>query len=930
MVGTSGPDTIDRMTRLLLFFANRPWLALGLLIAASVLAATQLAQLEIKISANEMLVEGDPERAFFEQTQALFGDETVTLLVLEDPRPLEQSKLGVLRDVLQTIEGQPFVARTESLFSTPHVRSIDGYLEKSPYLANLPETAEAETALLGAARGNPLLDGILVSPDHPAIAVAIVMAKTTEAFGDEQITDAISRITRPLAAVYENVYSIGFARVRSEIAGRIVAEQGHLMPLAVAALLLALFLLLRQVLDILTPLITAGVSVLWTFGLMGWLGIPINVVTSTIPILLLVVGSTEDIHLLAEFRHAQRTGDPTKVAIRHMARKMGRTVFLTFITTWAGFLSVGLTGIEVLSQFGLIASTGLLFNFIATVVFIPAALALAGHWKLDGRSALFERRAQQWAARYWKLLCRHRRSALIALTLITALALTGMPRITLNHNAIDSLGPESGTAADIRRLNERFAGLEAFSVVLDSGIEDTFLHARYFDELIALQRFIQSLDPALSVTSFADYLTVLNRAFLEDETLGPPASNDEISELMIFLDHARVSGYITDDYSRTRIVVRHGLSATADVQALLDRIRGYLDTELDRGLDARLTGDSVLSISAARNMVTGQLQSVLLILVLFIAIITFIFTDLRVGLLAALPNIFPILVLFGVMGYAGIPLNIGTAMAAAVAIGIAVDDTLHFMLRYNQQLRGVGSQHDAMQKTLYEEALPVVSTSLALICGFLVFTFSDFPPVAQFGLLGALVIAAALIADFVITPLTTAALRLVTLWEILAPEFRQRLIPESPLFRDMRPWQIRKFVLSSTLLEFQAGEMVYRQHDDSHAMYLVMAGCVEVRIPQQGVGKETPVVDQFGPGQLFGDVAVLAEEPRRTDAVAMMPTTLMVLTREAIDNVTFLHPFIASRLFFNLARDVSCRWTTFIMRVRRVDSDLVDEKEDQR
>ena len=196
------------------------------------------------------------------------------------------------------------------------------------------------------------------------------------------------------------------------------------------------------------------------------------------------------------------------------------------------------------------------------------------------------------------------------------------------------------------------------------------------------------------------------------------------------------------------------------------------------------------------------MQSVLLILTFFIVIITFMFTDLRVGLIAALPNMFPVVILFGVMGYAGDPLNIGTTMAAAIAIGIAVDDTLHFMLRYNQELRTSQSHTRAMQNTIYEEALPVVSTSIALTVGFLVFVLSDFAPVAQFGLLSAVVISTALLADFVITPLAISSLRLVTLWDLLSSRVRQQVIPRSPLFRDMRPWQIRKFVLSSTLLEF--------------------------------------------------------------------------------------------------------------------------------
>jgi len=908
------------MHRLLLHFAQRPWIWLSLLLLASILAATQIGELRVRVSANEMLVADDPQRAYYEEVKATFGEEQMVLLVVEDPELLAPEKLQVLQKVVADLEALPFVKRAESLFSVPHVQSIDGYLDKQPYLVTLPETAEQGRDLLAKAIRNPLIRNVLVSPNGAAMAVAIVLQDLEAPADDHAITDALDRATLPLQKVYSRAYPIGFPQVRTEIAERIMAEQNALMPMAIGALLIALFLLLRQLLDILTPLLTAGISILWTFGLMGWVGIPINVVTSTVPILLIVVGSTEDVHLLAEFRHAQRCGENTAIALEHMARKMGRTVLLTFITTYAGFLSVGLSGIETLSQFGLIASTGLLFNFIVTIIFIPAALSLAGRWQLDGRTRLFEERTFQWSAAYWQFLNTHRWHAFIAVALLALVAATGIPRIQVNHNPIDSLGSGSPVAENIEHLNDQFAGLESVSVVLESGIHETFLHSRYLDELVKVQRFIQGMDSSMSVTSFADYLVLLNNAFQESDDAGVPATNEEIAELMIFLDHDRVSSYVTEDYSQTRILVRHDIVTTAQLRRMQKELRDFLDEQLDPGLSATIAGDSILTLSATKSMIFGQLQSVLLILTFFIVIITFMFTDLRVGLIAALPNMFPVIILFGVMGYAEIPLNIGTTMAAAIAIGIAVDDTLHFMLRYNQELRTSRDLTRAMQNTIYEEALPVVSTSIALTVGFLVFAQSDFAPVAQFGLLSALVISMALLADFVITPLAISSLRLVTLWDLLSSRVRQQVIPSSPLFRDMRPWQIRRFVLSSTLLEFAAGEPVYRQGDSSTALYLVMKGVVEITVPHPNGEGSAPVVDQFGSGQIFGDVALLADEPRKTDALALTDTTLMVLTREAIANVTLFHPFIASRLFLNLARDVSCRWVAFIVRVRSAQS----------
>ena len=912
------------MVRVLLFFAARPWTGLVLLLVVSMLAALPLERLETRISAEAMLVHGDPERVYFDAVRTVFDDRPVALLVIDDPRPLTPAKLQVLERVLERLEALSFVARTESLFSIPHVRSVEGYIEKSPYLADLPASAVAEEGLLDAARANPLLRRVIVSGGSTAMAVALLLSDDHDEADDAALTAALDQAIAPLNQLYERVYTIGFARVRHDIAERIGAEQRALMPFAIGSLLLALFLMLRQLVDVLTPLLTAAISILWTLGLMAWLGVPLNVVTSTIPILLLVVGSTEDIHLIAEFRRAQRDGSPLEAAQASMARRMGRTVLLTFVTTWAGFLSVGLSDIEALHQFGLVASTGLLFNFVVTIVLVPAALSLAGRWRIDGAAPPLAPRGGRLARRYWALLCRYRRVTYVVMALLAALALTGVPRLTVQHNAIDSLGHDSPVAQDIRHLNDHFAGLESFSVILDAGIQDTFLHARYLGELVAVQQHLQSLMPEASITSFADHLTLLNRAFLEDDEAGWPQSNEEISERMLFLDRAHIDAYVSEDFSQARLIVRHAISDTGTLTTLLEDIRAHLAVSLDRGLTGRVTGDSVLSLSATDSLVLGQLQSVVLIVAIFVVIVSVLFTDLRVGLLAAVPNLFPILVLFGVMGYAGIPLNIGTAMAAAVAIGIAVDDTLHFMLRYNQSLRAAKDQQRAMRDTLQAEALPVIATSVALIGGFLVFTQSAFAPVAQFGGLVALVIATALLADFVVTPLAIGSLRLITLWELLSPEARNQVIPQSPLFRDMRPWQIRKFVASSTQVELAKGAFVFHRGDDSNALFLVMSGEVEVRVRVRGGGMR--IVDRFGPGQLFGDVAVLANERRQTDAVATEATTLMALDRDGIEAVTFLHPFIASRLFLNLARDVSCRWVQFIMKSRHDKQDQTNDR----
>lgn len=901
------------MNRLLSYFSHHPWVGLGIVLLISIIAGSQISNLEVRISANEMLVQNNAEREFYRQVRNTFGDEQISLLYLQSDDLLARDKLKALQRAITTLEKQPFVSRVESLFSVPWVKTVDGYLDKKPYLVTLPETPEQARNILEEARKNPFLKNVLLSPDRNIMAAAIVLNKAEQpdtAWNDKIITDTLNDIAAELTPFYATTFTVGFPQVRTEIAERVREEQTRLFPLAVASLLIALFLLLRQLIDILLPILTAGFSILWTFGFMGATDIPINVVTSIIPILLIIVGSTEDIHLLSEFRHGQKAGLDSKASLKHMSRRMGGIVLLTFITTYLGFLSVGLSRIEVLWQFGLVASTGLALNFLATIILIPSILALAGKWQLDGRSKIYSGRSHWLAKRYWEWLWHHRRSIIVFFLAWTLVAVIGIPRMHINHNAIDSLGKNSEVRQKIELINENLAGLESLSIIVDSGIEDTFLKVRYLEELEQIQKYIHEKGWSESSTSFADYLSLLNGAFQELDEAIMPESDDIITELMIFLNHKDVKAYISKDFSHARILVRHSIESSEKLKLVIQDLQQFIDQNLDTGLRARITGDSVLTLSATNAMITGQLQSIAILLVIIVLIIGVLFTELKVGLLAALPNLFPVIVMFGFMGYMHIPLNIGTTMAAAIAIGIAVDDTLHFMLRYNRELKARKSHDSAMVHSIYGEALPVVSTSVALIAGFLVFTQASFEPIVQFGALGALVITTALIADFIITPLAVSSLRLVTIWDVLSLRLRKKVLEKSPLFKNLKPWQIRQFILSGRMVEYSRGELIFRHSQVSTELFVLLTGRVNVCLPDKE--GDCNLLEQFHPGDVFGDVALFANIPRKTDAIVVEHSTVLVLTREGIERTMRHRPLISARIFANLTADLSRRMIKLI------------------
>jgi hypothetical protein len=301
-------------------------------------------------------------------------------------------------------------------------------------------------------------------------------------------------------------------------------------------------------------------------------------------------------------------------------------------------------------------------------------------------------------------------------------------------------------------------------------------------------------------------------------------------------------------------------------------------------------------------MAIGQILSLALMAIVIWAIVTVLFVNPRAGLMAVVPNLFPILVLFGIMGFLSVPLDTSTALIAAIALGICIDDTMHFMVRYHHHTRHERNQNVAIRKSLRDEAMPIIATSMALALGFAVFSLSSFPPIVHFGLLSSLVMVLALVAVFVILPMVLSTVRLITLYEILTLTLRREVLDSCSLFDGMRASQIKKVILLGEVLETPIGHEVIREGESGKDMYVILDGAVSVR---KGGLDASAEVAQMGPGQIFGEMALVTGQPRTATVVAMDDTKLLLLHWSGIEKLNRLYPRVSARLFKNLSAVLS-------------------------
>ena len=268
-------------------------------------------------------------------------------MFLQDPALFTPDKLAAAREIATRLEQLPFVVGVSSLFSVNNVKNVDDEIISKPFFEDLNKDAEALQAEQADALANPLLQRTLISADGQSIAINVATRNPEETPDFDGIaTRGIEEVIAPYRGRLQSVYQIGGSAVRNALTEKILVDQNLVLPLSMLVLLLTLAISLRRLSGALIPVATASLSVVWTLAFMAWMGIPVNIMTSIVPALIIVIGSTEDIHLLSEYLLGIQEGKSRKAAIRYMADNMGLTVFLTFATTYVGFLSITVNNIE--------------------------------------------------------------------------------------------------------------------------------------------------------------------------------------------------------------------------------------------------------------------------------------------------------------------------------------------------------------------------------------------------------------------------------------------------------------------------------------------------------------------------------------------------------------------------------------------------------
>lgn len=722
--------------------------------------ALQIPRLEVDGSNENLMAVNDPARGHYDLFVRAFGHDLVTLVVIKADDVFSEHVLRVIQRLSDALARHEDVSRVESLTTVQNIRGDADTLTTEPLVgATIPDDPRVLARIRRDALANRVLVGNLVSAEARATVIAAYTAVRP------RDTDFAQRFSREVDAMIAReagpglvLYQFGDPAVIAAVADQIRRDFLTFIPLSMGVLILFLLIVFRMLQGLLIPATTGVLGVIWSLGLMALLGLPLNVLTVIVPALLIVIGSAEDVHMLTEYHRLLREGHPKREALHLMIQRTMTPILVTTGTTVVGFASVALSPIPAQVHFGYASAIGLIASFFVTILTLPLllrVLPIPGRLRpsaLDVRAGDLLPRLMQWLARFNR---RHRVAISAVAGLLLVASLGGWWTLRVDSDQLAFFPADAPIRQRAEDFQRSLTGFAVFSVVVDSGADDGLKEPDLLRRIVALQDYLASLDEVDGTLGVTDYLRTLHREMNGGDPRFEriPDTPAEVAQYLLTLEGRELSRYIDFRASSANIVVRTHVTSTWQLSTVLDRLRAYVSTNFPPSVQIHATGRIVLLRNAADSIAINELVSLTTTFAIIALVHALFFMSIRIGLLSLIPNAVPVLLVYGLMGILAIPLNLATALIATIAIGIAVDDTVHHMVTYRRELAAHGDRTRAMNNTMRSQAPPIIYVSVALAAGFFVFGFSTLLPAVHFGILSGLVMLIAMVGELVLTPI---------------------------------------------------------------------------------------------------------------------------------------------------------------------------------
>jgi len=723
-------------------------------------------RLELDPSTEPLLPRDDPERAVYQQAVREFGgDEVFVVALVFDDGVFTRDNLLLLQRVHREIAKLPGVRRVQSLADTVsfHYEASEDWIDVGRFMEDVPESPAEIAALRDRALGDPLMVRNLISTDGSAAGVAVRFKEMSDrdfiASGlDDRVTEILAAAARPGV----RFHVAGRAHAKAAVYRGMVRDLSALVPLALVTLAAVLAFATGSRRGVVLPLINVLLAVLWTFAGMVVTGRPITILSTMLGPELIAIGGVFGVHLVAGFDEERRGPGESREITERTLEHEATPIVISTATTMIGFGSLCLSNVPAISEFGAFAVLGVGSTALLALTALPALLVLLpARRERSALPAVLARWSERSVVAIERGLARisassagHAEAWIFVGLVVGAISAYAIPRIVIDTDYMSFFDEDSPVRRDFDAVGRLLSGSIPVYVVIDGDGPGAFREPKALRALEALEARADRVPGVTHSVSVVDTLRVMNRAIEADDPAQERIPDDRaaVGEMLQLAPKDEMSRFVNANQSRANLVLRTSTVGSASVRDLVAHLATPLHETLPEGFSGRATGNAILLARSADGIAESQLQSVGSAAAAIFALVTIALRSLRLGTIAMIPNLLPVGMFFGMLGLGAAPLSLPTSLIGSVALGIAVDDTVHFLVRYRRERRSGLSPAAAARVTGHRVGLPIVTAAAMLSLGFAVITLSSFATLRQFGTLFAVTVVYCIAAELVLMP----------------------------------------------------------------------------------------------------------------------------------------------------------------------------------
>ncbi|WP_321288718.1 MMPL family transporter [uncultured Sunxiuqinia sp.] len=741
-------------------------LLLGLV---TVFMAYMASKVEMSYESAQLLPQKDSAYVDYQKFRELFGEEGNLIVVgVEDPNFF---KLDHFKEWHQLVVNLNDIDGVENLLSVSNAYNLIKNKEKRTFEIENIFPAEVKSqeeldSLSNVFQSLPFYRGLLYNTENDFYLLAITVNK--DKMKSKKREDLVKAIKNTCDAFSEGtgltLHFSGLPYIRVINSIKIKKEIYLFSALALLLCIITLFLFFRSFKAVLYPVIIVITGVIWAIGTMALFGFKITLLTGMIPSLLIVIGIPNSIYMLNKYHNEYKQHGNNIKALQRVIIKIGNATFLTNLTTASGFATFVITNSEILRQFGIVAALNILTLFVLSLLLIPILFSFA---KPPG-----ERHIKHLESKLFKnivlhlenISLNHRNVVYGAAIAVVLIGFYGITLIKSSGYMVDDIPESDIIYKDLKFFENQVDGLMPLEIIIDTKRPNGVMNLSVFRRMEKLEERLEKYDELSSSTSLLNILKFSKQAFyngkeryyslpnnqeknfiLSYATKSEEEENASVSALHSFLDSSK---------QITRINIRMHDVGTERMQELYDDFKMEVDSVFPPDkFDVTVTGSSVTFFKGTQYLVKNLFSSLTLAIFLISAFMAIMFYSWRMVVMSLIPNIVPLIFTAAIMGFIGIPIKASTILVFSIAFGISVDNTIHFLAKYRQELAVTGwNIRQSVKLALRETGVSMMYTFVVLFFGFGVYSVSNFGGTAALGILVSLTLLVAVSSNLILLP----------------------------------------------------------------------------------------------------------------------------------------------------------------------------------